>query len=252
MDEHPEIAEAFQVQSIPVVLLIMNKRLVDQFKGAIPSEQIERTLDAFADVIRNGEQNQQPSKQQEQQIDADAPEYLIGIAAQLMQKGELDEASKVYSQVVEKAVDRELPDFAAKGLSGLLTITLCQYKMDAAKSIINRLKKDYFESTKSDKEIATAMSLYEIYEEAGEDVVKSVNEGKPVESLTNDKDKALHLFLKGQHKEAIELGISLLKKSATKADGKKVLILILQSIENQEDKKKLVIDTRKRMASLLF
>lgn len=253
IDEQPQIAEAFQVQEVPTVLFIMDRKLVDRFKGAIPDESVAQTLDNFAQyVTRTKGGGSFEQQQQGPTVDADSPEYLLGIAAQLMKNGELDEASKVYSQIVEKSMDQELPDFAAKGLSGLLTISLCQYKMDAAKSIVSRLQKDHIELTKTDKEISEAISLYELYKEAGDEVVKAIHEGNPIETLKTEKEKVLYLFLLGHAKEAIEHGISLLKKSATKAEGRAALVRILDCLEKKDDKKKLVIDTRKRMASLLF
>ncbi|KAG2392465.1 hypothetical protein C9374_012717 [Naegleria lovaniensis] len=252
IDEQPQIAEAFQVQEVPTVVFIMDRKLVDRFKGAIPDESVAQALDNFAQYVTRTKSGGSVEQQQAPTVDADSPEYLLGIAAQLLKNGDLDEASKVYSQVVEKSMDQELPDFAAKGLSGLLTISLFQYKMDAAKSIISRLQKDHIELTKSDKEISEAISLYELYKEAGDEVVNAIHEGKPVESLGTEKEKVLYLYLLGHAKEAIEHGISLLKKSATKADGRAALIRILDCLEKKDDKKKLVMDTRKRMASLLF
>ena len=253
VDNQPQISEAFRVQDIPHVLFIMDKQLVDQFKGAIPEEHIEKTLENFAQVARNrkakenGEQVDQPP-----QVDADSPEYLISIAGQLMAKGELDEASNVYSQVVEKAMDQQMTDYAAKGLNGLLTISLAQYKMDAAKTIISRLRKDHGEYIKTDMEIVSAIALYECYKEAGEQVVKAVNEGKSVDEIEGNKEKVLYLYLTGHLKESIEFGISLLKKSATKTEGKNALVLVLNCLENQAENKKFVTETRRRMASLLF
>ncbi|EFC41450.1 thioredoxin domain-containing protein [Naegleria gruberi] len=254
VDNQPQIAEAFRVQDIPHVLFIMDKQLVDQFKGAIPADHVEKTLENFANVARNRAANQsgQSNEEQPPQVDADSPEYLISIAGQLMAKGELEEASKVYSQVVEKAVDKEMPDYAAKGLAGLLTISIAQYKMDAAKSIISRLNKDHGELIKTDKEIVAAISLYECYKEAGEQVVKAIHEGKTINEIQGNKERVLYLYLTGQQKEALEAGIALLKKSDTKNEGRTALVHILNCLENQEANKKLVSDTRKRMASLLF
>ena len=47
IDEAPEIAGAFGVQSIPLVVAVHQGRPVDQFMGVLPEEQVREWLDSF-------------------------------------------------------------------------------------------------------------------------------------------------------------------------------------------------------------
>lgn len=47
VDQHPEIAGAFGVQSIPHVFAVRNGQIADQFLGALPEDQIREWLDRF-------------------------------------------------------------------------------------------------------------------------------------------------------------------------------------------------------------
>ncbi|KAL9644968.1 hypothetical protein ABK040_004461 [Willaertia magna] len=254
VDNEPEVAQMFRVQSIPAVLFIMDRKLVNQFQGAVAEKDIEAHLDYFAKFITEQKQQGQPEQQKDtKEVDADSPEYLIGIASKLLEQGELDEATKVYNQILEKANQNDQSDFAVKSLSGLLSICLYQYKMEAAKHIVSQLKKDYAELIKEDKDVLTAIGLYEIYKEAGEELVKTLNQQVPLESLSSEKDKTLYLFLQGHHKEALDSGLNMLKKGGDiKTEGRKLLVLMLEVLDQNPQKKKLISDTRKRMANLLY
>ncbi len=48
VDEEPALAQAFAVQSIPMVAAIRNGQLVDRFEGLLPEEELRRWIDALA------------------------------------------------------------------------------------------------------------------------------------------------------------------------------------------------------------
>ena len=48
VDENPRISQAFQVQSIPAVFAIKDRKVVDSFVGAIPEAQIKAWVAKFA------------------------------------------------------------------------------------------------------------------------------------------------------------------------------------------------------------
>lgn len=79
VDQHPELAGAFGVQSIPHVFAVRNGQAVDQFMGALPEDQIRTWLDRF-----------QPSP----------AEALIAEARRLEQTQPI-EAEKKYREVLE-------------------------------------------------------------------------------------------------------------------------------------------------------
>ncbi|HET6549849.1 MAG TPA: thioredoxin [Solirubrobacter sp.] len=46
-DANPAVSQAFQIQSIPAVMAFKDGRMVDQFVGALPPQQVERFLDGL-------------------------------------------------------------------------------------------------------------------------------------------------------------------------------------------------------------
>ena len=48
IDKNPELAQAFQVQSIPAVLGLRDGKMVDGFQGALPEPELKEFLDRFA------------------------------------------------------------------------------------------------------------------------------------------------------------------------------------------------------------
>lgn len=50
VDAEPELASAFQVQSIPTVMAVINGQLVPLFQGALPEAQVQQVLDQVVSV----------------------------------------------------------------------------------------------------------------------------------------------------------------------------------------------------------
>ena len=47
VDEHPGLAARYGVRSIPTILFIKNRTVVDQVVGAVPKAQLKKKLDAI-------------------------------------------------------------------------------------------------------------------------------------------------------------------------------------------------------------
>lgn len=47
-DEHPDLAQAFQVNGIPAVFAIRDGKLVNKFEGMLPEEEVRKFLDTLA------------------------------------------------------------------------------------------------------------------------------------------------------------------------------------------------------------
>ena len=126
-DENPQIARALQVQSIPAVFAFIQGRLVNQFVGALPEDQVVKFVDSLipseadrkaAEGYRMMQQDQIPiARLHFEAALEENPEHEaagIGLAALLMGLGELDRA-------VELA--RRFPDNpASKSILGSLEL----------------------------------------------------------------------------------------------------------------------------------
>ncbi|CAD5373309.1 Tetratricopeptide repeat protein [Rubrivivax sp. A210] len=115
-DEAPQISAALRMRSIPLVVLFVGGRPVDQFVGALPEGQIREFLDKHL----------QPQPSQAEQLRAEAaaapddetalailqealqfepgqPELLLDVAERLLALGELDETRAVLESIAAEA-----------------------------------------------------------------------------------------------------------------------------------------------------
>ena len=126
-DENPQVARALQVQSIPAVFAFVQGRLVNQFVGALPEDQVVKFVDSLipseadrkaAEGYRMMQQDQIPIARLhfEAALEENPAHEAagVGLAALLMGVGELDRA-------VELA--RRFPDNpASKSILGSLEL----------------------------------------------------------------------------------------------------------------------------------
>jgi putative thioredoxin len=101
VDANPRLAQAFQAQSIPMVVAIIGGQMVDAFLGAMPESQIRQWL---SQVLAVGEQlGVRPAGASAEAGEAEAaeefpPAYVQ--AQELMEQGDMDGAARV----IEKAL----------------------------------------------------------------------------------------------------------------------------------------------------
>jgi putative thioredoxin len=107
-DKAPQISAALRMRSIPLVVLFIGGRPVDQFTGALPEGQIRAFLDkhlqppvSAVDALR-AEAAQAPDDesalsilQEALQVEPGHPEVLLDVAERLVARGELPDAKEV-------------------------------------------------------------------------------------------------------------------------------------------------------------
>ncbi len=117
-DEAPQISAALRMRSIPLVVLFVGGRPVDQFVGALPEGQIRAFLDKHLqpqasplDQLR-AEAAQAPDDeaalailQEALQIEPGHPEVLLDVAERLLALGELSDARAVLDSLAPEARD---------------------------------------------------------------------------------------------------------------------------------------------------
>jgi putative thioredoxin len=99
VDANPRLAQAFQAQSIPMVVAIVGGQMVDAFLGAMPEAQVRQWLAqvlAVADQL--GAQSAGGAAPSAEAADAMPPAYAEAQAA--MERGDMDAATSV----IEKAL----------------------------------------------------------------------------------------------------------------------------------------------------
>jgi putative thioredoxin len=110
VDANPRLAQAFQAQSIPMVVAIIGGQMVDAFLGAMPEAQVRQWLDQVLAVAGQAGVQVAPGDGAEPGEDAfdDLPAALAA-ARDAMEDGDLDGAAR--------ALEKALADAPADGLA---------------------------------------------------------------------------------------------------------------------------------------
>lgn len=111
IEAHQQLAMAFGVQSIPHVVAIKDKQLVDQFLGALPETQIREWLNRFvpspADELLAAGQDMEATDpadaeakyREALQLSPDHSQALIALARVVHARGKSDEARKLVGKL---------------------------------------------------------------------------------------------------------------------------------------------------------
>ena len=117
VDANPRLAQAFQAQSIPMVVAIVGGQMVDAFLGAMPEAQVKQWLTQVLAVAEQLGIQTAGAPEQPAAADADAEEDpwsdlppTLGAARDAMESGDLDAAARA----LEKALDDAPGDALAK------------------------------------------------------------------------------------------------------------------------------------------
>ena len=120
-DEAPQISAALQIRSIPLVVLFVGGRPVDQFMGALPEGQVRAFLDKHlgeqiseVDALR-AEAAEATDPQHAEMLLSEAlrlepgnAEVLLDLAARWIDRGEIDGADKLLGKLPADAGDDRL------------------------------------------------------------------------------------------------------------------------------------------------
>lgn len=107
VDENPQIAASFRVQSIPAVFALRDGQVVDGFVGAVPQTQVDEFVARLApaasaaDVLAAA--GDEGSLRQALEIQRDHPGAVTALARLLVQRGDADEALELLARVPETA-----------------------------------------------------------------------------------------------------------------------------------------------------
>lgn len=144
VDENPRISAAFQVQSIPAVMAIKDRKVVDGFIGAVPRAEIEQFVARLAPVPSEADQlaaaGDEASLRRALELQPDHPEAVLGLARLLVDGGEPEEALQVLGRIPETPESRQLAaearllqqhvDVPSEGVDALLDGLLERVKED--------------------------------------------------------------------------------------------------------------------------
>ena len=119
IDSNPQVAAAFQVQSIPAVFAISQGKVVDSFIGALPEPSVRQFVAKL--VPPESEADQLAAKGDEASLRAalelehDHPRAVVALAELLAERGEGEEALALLTRVPESAESRRVAALARVG-----------------------------------------------------------------------------------------------------------------------------------------
>jgi putative thioredoxin len=112
IDDNPRIAQSFGVQSIPAVFAIAGGKVVDQFIGAVPEQEVvafvAKLLPALSEADTLVATGDETSLRQALELEAGHQGATEGLARILIDRGEATEALALLARVPETPVARTL------------------------------------------------------------------------------------------------------------------------------------------------
>ena len=226
IDDHPQIAGQLGIQSIPAVIAFDKGQPVDGFVGALPESQIKAFLERIAGKMAGGVKE------------------LLDAAAQVLAAGDVVQSIEAYGSVLEEDPGNTV------AIGALAKIYIDQGELETAKGYLESVPDD----RQNDAEIIAARAALDLAEQTS-----SVGDIKGLEAAVasnpNDHqsrfDYALALSARGQHDDAVDALIEIVKRDrAWNDDGaRKQLIQFFDAWGPMDEKTKA---GRRKLSALLF
>ena len=226
VDENQALASQMRVQSIPMVVAFKDGAPVDGFAGALPESQLRE----FIDKLFEGE--------------VSPLEKMVNEAGSFLENGDIEEAVRLYSQVVE--VDPKNP----LGHAGLIRAMMVENKTDEALNYIEALDA----ALKNSNEVSGLKAALELSEsESNSEDLELLRQ-----NLDNDPedpdaryDLAVSLYGKGKVEESIDMLVELVKTHGQwNEDAARSQLLKIFEARGHLDEH--TIEGRRKLSSVLF
>ena len=231
IDENPAVAGQLRVQSIPAVYAFFQGRPVDAFVGALPESQIKAWVDRLVQLAGGP-----PG--------AEDIEAALAEAKQLLEQGDPQSASELFSQIME--VD---PTNAA-AFAGLARCLMAAGQTDQAKAMIDQAPKEIANHA----EIVSVKASLELLSQtagAGSPAELKARLAKDPNDHQARLDLAMALVAAGQREAAVDELLELVKRDRewNEQAARKQLVKLFEAFGPTD---KLTIQGRRRLSSSLF
>jgi putative thioredoxin len=145
VDANPRISATFKVQSIPAVFALKDRRIVDNFIGAVPEAQVRAFVDRLAppptEVDLLVEKGDEASLRQALEIDPGHVDGVLGLANLLVERGENQEALALLARIPESAETRYVAALARTGLDAVAATGTAEVEVKLAE-LLPKVKAD--------------------------------------------------------------------------------------------------------------
>ena len=232
IDEHPEISQQLQIQSIPAILGFHNGQPVDGFVGVQPESAIKAFVEKLADL--NGPSDNDMALEQ---------------GRTLFSEKNYNEALEIFGKIAQSEPDN------ITALSMLANCYLKLNEIDIAKEIISNIespdkdKNQDYVSAKSQIDILEKSEDSNIDEEEIKNLEKELEEKPDNHQLRYDV--AIGFMSRGNYEQAMSHLLFIIEKDRMWNDEapRKSLLEIFNALGPTDD---LAIEGRKKLSSILF
>ena len=144
VDENPRIAATFQVQSIPAVYALRDRKVVDGFIGALPEPQVADFVAHLSPPPSEADQlvaaGDEVSLRRALELEPDHPGAVVALARLLLAQGDSAGALELLARIPETAESRQV---AAEARLASAKVDLSADGMDARlDALLERVKDD--------------------------------------------------------------------------------------------------------------
>ena len=112
VDANPRVATTFQVQSIPAVFALQDRKIVDSFIGALPEPAVQEFVDRLAPAETEADRlvaaGDEASLRAALDLQPDHPGAVTALAELLVVRGQGDEALALLERLPETAETRRI------------------------------------------------------------------------------------------------------------------------------------------------
>jgi putative thioredoxin len=236
IDEHPELAQALRVQSVPTVFAFVGGQPVTAFAGARPASEIKALIAQLMEAA-NG------SGGAEEEAAIDIPATLTA-AAQALADGQPGPAQEMYALILSQDENN------AAAFAGLVRTFIAMGELEQARYVID----DAPDAVKADPQIAAARVALELAEKAPPagalEKMAAVVQAAP-DDLQARFDYGVALFAAGRRMDAIDEMVTIIGKNRTWEEDKARLQL-LQFFDAMGPADPDTMTGRRKLSTVLF
>lgn len=145
VDENPSISAQFQVQSIPAVFAVKDRKVVDQFVGALPEPAVREWVERLTGAAAPSEADQlvakgdEPSLRRALELEPAHEPAIVALAELLVDKGDTEEALALLAKIPESAETRRVAAAARLAGAGVALEDDVEGRLD---ELLDRVKGD--------------------------------------------------------------------------------------------------------------
>lgn len=170
VDAEPQVAQAFQVQSIPSVYAVIKGQPIPLFQGAYPEAQIRQVLEELLKVASDqgvtGTVGESVPEVAEQPEDVSDPRFDAAMVA--IDQGDWDDATIAYTNILDEN-PQDADAIAGLALVGLLRRIESEEEPSAPATVQELLASADFAMARSDYDQAFALAIRAVRESSGDE-----------------------------------------------------------------------------------